>query len=486
MLRGSVGDLVRDGYPLMLDPLGDAIGPAWSVKPGDVVGFALNGRRRASGTLAVKDGRGVTIATLERGRLFRQTLRGTEPWRTGAGYVVTHRWRIPEDLPSAVYFLEGRSELFVVVREPSRVRSPVAVLISTNTFNAYSRTASASLYAHPRQVPEVSFMRPFDKVKDREWRAMIDWLAQERPFAAGVRYLTDFDLEQRDALEGVKVLIVLGHSEYWSRTAREVFDAHVEAGRHVVIAGGNVMKWQVRYGNGGKTLISYKGNALEPVDQGGDPVSELRLKTGRWYDAQLGHPTVESIGGDFIRGGYGAGRHKLARGWNGLRIVDGSHPLLEGLGLRDCDLIDLGRVTEYDGVPIRGLDERGRPVADHSAAGMARLELLAYDWGYRGGHTIGTAHVLQKRNGHGIIVHLGAKECAGARTSRDPRPGGGTLVHGIVRNAVSRLLDDREVFSRQVERKVAYPGTTPWKGELPSGITGRCAPPRSTPSAGHD
>ena len=54
-------------------------------------------------------------------------------------------------------------------------------------------------------------------------------------------------MDDEQALSGAKLLIVLGHSEYWTEAARRNFDAHIDRGGHAMIVGGNVMWWRVEY-----------------------------------------------------------------------------------------------------------------------------------------------------------------------------------------------------------------------------------------------
>ncbi len=60
-----------------------------------------------------------------------------------------------------------------------------------------------------------------------------------------IKFVADIDLDDYAEISGSKVLMLIGHSEYWTRTAREHFDEFVlgggnathSRGQHHVVAG---------------------------------------------------------------------------------------------------------------------------------------------------------------------------------------------------------------------------------------------------------
>ena len=83
--------------------------------------------------------------------------------------------------------------------------------------------------------------------------------------------LADSDLQDYSSLAGAELLIIPGHSEYWTRQARQNVDAFVAAGGNVAILSGNTMWWQVRYADNGDTLVGYRSTA--------DPIANPLLET---------------------------------------------------------------------------------------------------------------------------------------------------------------------------------------------------------------
>ncbi len=280
---------VRDGYVSKVDINGH-IRSGISANPGEVVRFHLNGGDRiAASTARIVDIFGNVVYETDPFELFSQsTSESDEPWLYGHSYDVTFSWRIPEDLESGVYALnvdkktyysEGPRRkapyIFVIVGS-DRDKADITVLHATNTFNAYSKSLGRSLYTHPIKMHEVSFLRPMNYSKPGEWVTGIQWLT--RQFSdLSVDHITDFEMEEFRSIESTKILFIIGHSEYWTRKARINLDKFILNGGHVIIASGNSIWWQVRYGQDGNSLITYKLGA-SPVGLERDPIQDPLLK----------------------------------------------------------------------------------------------------------------------------------------------------------------------------------------------------------------
>src|SRR5690606_1441581 len=139
-----VAEDIAEGYITRTDDNGRYLGPGTSVQPGDTLAIRISGRKRKLGRLPIVDALGRPVATTRFTMIRPQLIIGQQPWRDGAGFDVTVRWRVPTDLKSGVYFVADYKPLFFVVREPS-MTAKVVVLVSTNTFNAYSLTHGRSL-----------------------------------------------------------------------------------------------------------------------------------------------------------------------------------------------------------------------------------------------------------------------------------------------------------------------------------------------------
>ena len=240
-------------------------------------------------------------------------------------------------------------------------------------------------------------------------------------------YLIDQDMDDFSNLEGAQLLIIIGHSEYWTRSARENFDKFVDAGGHALILSGNTMWWQVRYSSDGTRLIAFK---TAPVDDIADPL----LATILWNDPQLQYPIIPSIGVDFTHGGYGI-RYEDA-GWDGMKIIRPSAPYLINTGLVAGDIISLPS-SEYDGTEIAGFDSSGFPYPDSAALGFSSIAIIGFDYWFRIKQTVGTWIQFQKSESSGIIINTGTTDWCS-----DKGVGGlhGELLGEITFNMINYLL----------------------------------------------
>ena len=199
------------------------------------------------------------------------------------GWPVTQSMTVPADCPPGVYV--GRIEsdahprydvTFVVRRAESRPRAPIVVLCATNTWLAYNKSFDLfSLYDEhagtqptyhqgfqmpwSRPVPYGLFRSNADPYVTystipgyshlvRAERFLHVWLEQN-----GYEYdvIGDRDLHTTPGiLDGYRVLVVAGHSEYWTREAQDKVQEFVSAGGRLVVLSGNTMFWRVSMDDG--------------------------------------------------------------------------------------------------------------------------------------------------------------------------------------------------------------------------------------------
>ena len=98
-------------------------------------------------------------------------------------------------------------------------------------------------------------------------------------------YLTDYDLDaDPEALAPYEVVLLVGHSEYWSGPQRDRLEAFVDGGGRLAIFSGNTAFWKVRWEDEGRTLVchKWKGETAEDV-----PPAEA---THLWSHPMFGRP----------------------------------------------------------------------------------------------------------------------------------------------------------------------------------------------------
>jgi hypothetical protein len=187
-------------------------------------------------------------------------------------------------------------------------------------------------------------------------------------------YLTDFDLDiDPKALDSYEVVLLVGHSEYWSGRQRDSLEVFVDRGGRLAIFSGNTAFWKVRWEDEGHTLIchKWKGETEDVPDAS---------KTHLWSHPMFARPEATITGLSFLYGGY----HRLglcaARGQGGYTVYRDKHWALEGADLYYGDVFGAGVPLvgyENDGCPI-AFDKDGLPIPDGGAGVPSDLEIIAF------------------------------------------------------------------------------------------------------------
>ncbi|MGZ3429452.1 MAG: N,N-dimethylformamidase beta subunit family domain-containing protein, partial [Polyangia bacterium] len=180
------------------------------------------------------------------------------------------------DWPSGVYL--ARVELAdgtarfapFVVRDRRAV--DVLAIVPTNTDEAYNAWGGESLYTDSRyglaagHGYEVSFDRPFEAGGQGGYFLYSAMPTIEYLEANGydVTYAVDHDVHvDSSLLPRARLVMVLAHDEYWSRTMRDHYEAARAAGVSLAFLGANIGFWQVRFapaadGMPDRRMIGYK------------------------------------------------------------------------------------------------------------------------------------------------------------------------------------------------------------------------------------
>lgn len=148
-----------------------------------------------------------------------------------------------------------------------------------------------------------------------------------------------------------------------------------------------------------------------------DPSAPTELKF--WPRVQYTHPSLEypiweSLGADFLNGGYGAAyqmgswRKNVENPYDGWKLLDVSPSYFDGTGLEEGDVV-YNPTQEYDGVPFTSLDPITGPVIDYDLLGFHRIDLIAFDNTFiTGRKTAGTWIDFQKTPDSGRVINVGS------------------------------------------------------------------------------
>jgi len=327
--------------------------------------------------------------------------------------------------------------VLVVRRRRGEPASTVLVQLGVATWNAYHVWQNRNLYigdvgdptghtATHLRAHRVSFHRPGIGLASRSnmpvfpptaWMYLlpfVQWAAEEElqlDWCAG----TDVD-QGHVELADYRLLVTLGHDEYWSRRQRDRVEAFVQAGGNAAFFGGNLAYWQIRLSDDASVVECWKRAAdpLEPQGSRGLPLDPLYRDpvlhpdhdnadvTVEYHSAPL-HRSPVTLTGASMRNDDGAdvapgdAVHCGAAWWwenyggperpaKGFTVLERDHWAFAGTGLAQGATFGEAQKLvgfECDGIDV-AYDADGRPRPSFRDGAPADVAILAYadcsDW----------------------------------------------------------------------------------------------------------
>ncbi|MEY2591878.1 MAG: hypothetical protein QOJ67_3862 [Acidimicrobiaceae bacterium] len=305
-----------------------------------------------------------------------------------------------------------RDHAFFVVRPKiGESSAPILLALSTNTWHAYNDFGGWNLYTgatsvslqrpmspgylfkppgagrrvttthppDPQMATHVGYLRlnhlsPYaGSAGWPDWELpFIEWAERE-----GYRFdvVTNADLEDHPGLlsdqngGGYRLLLSVGHDEYWSGPMRDTVEAHIAAGGNVAFFSGNTAFWQVRHEDreddgAARTMVGFKGQFKDDPCFGTERIGEL---TSIWSDHLIGRPENEMTGVSFARGGYHRIGKRVTNGSGGYTIHRPDHWLFDGTGIGYGDVLGAGATIvgyECDGCDFTYRDGLPHPTGE--------------------------------------------------------------------------------------------------------------------------
>lgn len=445
-----------------------------------------------------------------------------DAWRDGCDWPVATSFAVDPSWRSGFYEVtldidvdgrRRRSHAFVVVRPPTGAPTArILVALATNTWHAYNDVGGGNLYTGRTQVSlqrplargllhkppgqgrRVTVLHPPDHQMTAHvgyltlnhltpWAGSAGWPDWEHPFLAwaetngyAVDVVTNADLEDHpdllaDGPDGYRLLLSVGHDEYWSAPMRDTVEDFTARGGNVAFFSGNTSFWQVRLEDPSpegpaSTMVGYKAQLKRDPVFDTDRVAEL---TSIWSDHLIGRPENHMTGVSFARGGYHRIGKVVARGAGGYTVHRPDSWLFEGTGIGYGDLLgaeatvvgyecDGCDFTTVDGLPVptgvdgtpAGFEILGTAPAAHFTRATAmrppapnepsELEFIAARlFGTRDpadAERIAHGHAVLgtfTSSGGGTVVTSGSTDWAHGLAGRDPR------IEQITANVLDRL-----------------------------------------------
>lgn len=359
------------------------------------------------------------------------------------GVYVAH---LQEPEPQPLAAAMDRAAALFVVRGPGR--SPLVYKLPIATYQAYNWTGGGCFYDRPprsadpaRPGARLSLQRPgggiggitfgapdhYDPGSPRQtfahWDApFIRWLAAE---GHEVEFCTDLDVHREpDLLPRHRLMVSVGHDEYWSEAMRDQVEDFVAAGGRAAFFAANLCWWRIHLADGDRAMVPRGAfDHWWPATGAGRPEDGLAGVSyrhgGGWWDGPCeAHGYIVQQPGHWVFEGTGLTL--------GARFGEASTPPLAGY--------------ECDGAPLEWADAgctrvrlapraAGRGMRYTAATGSAGRRPaqppLTGAASSRAAHRLGRAahrHHVPASQGQGMGVHRGHDRLGpGARQWRRPR-----------------------------------------------------------------
>jgi hypothetical protein len=232
----------------------------------------------------------------------------------------------------------AQSESFFILRpEMPGKDAKILLQLSTNTYNAYNNWGGFSLYAFNARAKvqghRVSFQRP-PASQFRNWE--LPFVAWAEANGYTLDYCANLDLQETDGqfLANYKLILSVGHDEYWSGRMRDQLEAFIQRGGNVAFFSGNTCCWQVRPEDNNNALVAHKQRYnQDSAFRSGDH----RQLTTLWSHHLVGRPENELTGVGFLWGGYHKSHGQFMDGDGAFTVHRPEHWIYEGTKLKKGD-----------------------------------------------------------------------------------------------------------------------------------------------------
>lgn len=317
---------------------------------------------------------------------------------------------LPGNLPSGVYIahleepgaiaphlaMTNAAVLFVV---RGNATGKLLYKLPLATYNAYNYAGGGCYYANPPRNAyppgaRLSLRRPgcgiggptfgaadhYDRSSARQtfahWDArFIRWLLQQ---GYQPEFCTDLDIHEDPGLcRDYRLLLSVGHDEYWSERMRDGVEAFIGQGGHAAFFSANLCWWRIHLVDQGAAMVCHQGGPQGALDH--------------WWPASGAGRPEDALAGVSYR--HGGGWWDGPRETSGFAVQDPGHWVFEGT------LLQRGQSFGADTLPpLPGYECDGAPLAsfDH-ATGIATLSPLAAACGTPPGFHLLAASPLDAR-----------------------------------------------------------------------------------------
>ncbi|MFM8706453.1 MAG: N,N-dimethylformamidase beta subunit family domain-containing protein, partial [Planctomycetia bacterium] len=240
-----------------------------SYRPGEKVAFHLSAKAAQARVKIQRIGGENRVVLEQDGITIGSHPMPVKASSDGCNWPVAWSFAVPADWKSGVYeaaFTPAAGGKPAVIHFMVRSAQPgktskILFQLSTNTWNAYTNSGGHSLYSYHDvaglQGHRVSFNRPQHSGMINSWEVPFLRWAERSGYT--LDYAANSDLEfHPEELAGYRLVLSVGHDEYWSSPMRDHLEAFIKNGGNVAFFSGNTCCWQVRSEDGGRALTCWK------------------------------------------------------------------------------------------------------------------------------------------------------------------------------------------------------------------------------------
>ncbi|MBI3772855.1 MAG: hypothetical protein HY272_09175 [Gammaproteobacteria bacterium] len=381
------------------------------------------------------------------GANWPQTLTVTVPesWRSGY-YQVFLGVSDPADSSK---WIEGQSMFFVIRAAHPGKEANILYQMATNTYNAYNNWGGNSLYefnsASVKETNRVSFLRPIPSDAYRWDLPFIEW-AEKNGYRMDYAINSDFE-RNPDLIKHYKLVLSVGHDEYWSAGMRDQLEAFIANGGNVAFFGGNNITWQIRYEADAQEMVIWRAYYRDdPLYRPEGPNPTLATL---WSHPLIGRPENQLSGVGMRFGGMHRNHGQFMDGTGAFTVHRPEHWVFAKTGLKEGQQFG-GKDSivgyECDGCEITWVD--GRPQPTHRDGTPENFEVLAtapaqwpddaWPWfkEWQPGRIGNACFGIYKKPGGGTVFTASTTNWSHGLKGHDP------IVEQISRNVMDRLSKD--------------------------------------------
>jgi Sel1 repeat len=373
--------------------------------------------------------------------------------------------------------------LFILLRESRKDKSArIGLMHPDFTWQAYNSAGGSSLYVQPNQgrLFSASLLRPLDQRAVYDYHNARVCVPYKRFFdtlSTPCRHFSNHDLhEDGSFLDGLEILVLCGHDEYWTKDIRRRIDGFVARGGRIACFSGNTNWWQVN-------LVD---DTLYKSQEKTASTSPNYTDTGKMLSSWINNPVDSLIGLGYLPGGYAVRYYHseesaIERGLTlkdyeasrGVTVVEPEHPIFYGTQLTEGSTFGTRNdimTVEVDAAYLRADGALDRTRWKHTPRNLKVLgRTLIYNANFparnndpEGMFQVGAVLAeVPGRGQRGAVIHFGCLGWYRAVAAKDP------VSLRIISNTLNYLLSDpKEAATIERRRKRA-----PLKdAELPPGM----------------